>query len=138
MTPALCVAEARKACRNSQGAALSLVRLTESPAHTKVPSAFGAEQLVFTQPLTYADHRAISLLVWAWLKMGERRPLQGIQREDTWFAPTHYVDITSTSHEAVSLPHPCQPGPGQIRGEYRDAGSNGHKQAEVISGMCRA
>jgi len=104
------IAEARKACeilkaRPAYAGQINGAALVDATHYEKFHHSLEAEQpnVVFTHwPIdNHADHRAISLLVYeAWLRMGKKFALYYYEvsnGEDTvQFAPTHYVDITST------------------------------------------
>ena len=104
------VAEATKACailkaRPSFAGQIDGKAIVDQTHYEQFHQLLEAEQpnVVFTQwPIdNHADHRAISLLTYeAWLRMGKKFALfyyEVSNGEDTvQFAPTHYVDISST------------------------------------------
>ena len=104
------VAEAAKACeilkaRPAFAGQIDGKAIVDQAHYEQFHRLIEAEQpdVVFTQwPIdNHPDHRAISLLTYeAWLRMGKKFALfyyEVSNGEDTvQFAPTHYVDITST------------------------------------------
>jgi len=144
------MAEARKACeilkaRPAYAGQLNGAAIVD-PAHYETFHQLmesAQPSVVFTHwPIdNHADHRAISLLVYdAWLKMGKKFALYYYEvsnGEDTvQFAPTHYVDITSTEPRKRSA---CYAHASQSPDRYyalqesvtRMRGiESGHKQAE--------
>ncbi len=104
------IAEAKKACeilkaRPAYAGQINGAAIVDQAHYDKFYRIVEAEKpnLVFTHwPIdNHADHRAIALLVYeAWLRMGKKFALYYYEvsnGEDTLqFAPTHYVDITTT------------------------------------------
>jgi len=144
------VAEAAKACtilkaRPSFAGQIDGKAIVDQAHYEQFHQLIEAEQpdVVFTQwPIdNHPDHRAISLLTYeAWLRMGKKFALfyyEVSNGEDTvQFAPTRYVDITSTESRKRSA---CYAHASQAPDKFyalqemvtRMRGiESGHKQAE--------